>query len=113
MQELASHHKGFVALVVAILLSACASNPPAPEPVAAPDPRGPTIEQATGPGECAGPINEYQRVISADVGTGSLDASVFPRIAADLGPVRQTCAAGQVAQANQQLQATKRKYGYR
>jgi ABC-type Fe3+-hydroxamate transport system substrate-binding protein len=114
MQEFAIRYKGFAALFAAVLLSACASNPPpAPEPVAAPDPRVPTIEQATGPAECARPINEYQRVIAADVGTGSLDANVFPRIATDLGPVRQACAAGQVAQANQQLQATKRKYGYR
>ena len=52
-------------------------------------------------------------VRTADASTGSLDKSVFPRIAADLGPVRAVCASGDAAAANRELQTVKRKYGYR
>ena len=97
-----------------LLLAACTSSPtPPPQTAAAPDPQVATLEQATGPAECTRTINEYQRVIAADVGTGSLDRNVFPRIASDLGPIRAVCASGDAAAANRELQAVKRKYGYR
>lgn len=113
MRQIWTRNAGFAAVMAAFLAAGCTTQAPAPQPIAAPDPSIPTLEQATGPAECTRPINEYQRILAADVGTGSLDRSVFPRVAADLGPVRQACAAGQVQQALQQLQATKHKYGYR
>lgn len=101
-------------LPLLLLCAACASSsPPPPQQVAAPDPDVPSIQDSAGPAQCAQPINQFQRVISADVNTGSLDKSVFPRIAADLGPVRAVCASGDVAAANRELQTVKRKYGYR
>lgn len=106
---------GLFSLPVLLLCAACASSspPPPPQQAAAPDPDVPTIQDSTGPAQCAQPINQFQRVISADASTGSLDKSVFPRIAADLGPVRAVCASGDAAAANRELQTVKRKYGYR
>jgi len=103
-----------LSLPVLLLCAACASTSEQP-PIqqAAPDPQVPSLEQATGPAECSRPINQFQQVIAADVGTGSLDRNVFPRIASDLGPVRAVCASGNAASANRDLTAVKRKYGYR
>ena len=103
-------------LPVLLVCAACASTsapPPQQQPAAAPEPDIPSLEQATGPAECTRPINQFQQIIAADVGTGSLDRNVFPRIATDLGPVRAVCASGDVAAANRELAAVKRKYGYR
>lgn len=102
-------------LPLLMLCAACASTseqPPQPQAAAA-DPQIATLESANGPAECTRSINQFQNVISADVGTGSLDRNVFPRIASDLGPVRAVCASGDVAAANRELAAVKRKYGYR
>lgn len=106
--------RGIFSLPVLLLCAACTSTSEQP-PVqqAAPDPQIPSLEQATGPAQCTQPINQFQQVISADVGTGSLDKNVFPRIATDLGPVRAVCASGDAAAANRELQTVKRKYGYR
>jgi hypothetical protein len=106
--------RALFSLPVLLLCAACASTseqPPLQQ--AAPDPQVPSLEQATGPAECARAINQYQQVIASDVGTGSLDRNVFPRIASDLGPVRAVCASGDAARANKELTAVKRKYGYR
>ena len=104
----------FLCLPVLLVSAACTSSPtPPPQTAVAPDPQVATLEPATGPAECTRTINEYQRVIAADVGTGSLDRNVFPRIASDLGPVRAVCASGDGARANRELQAVKKKYGYR
>lgn len=103
-------------LPLLLLCAACASSsppPPPPQQVAAPDPDVPSIQDSSGPAQCAQPINQFQRVITADASTGSLDKSVFPRIATDLGPVRAVCASGDAAAANRELQSVKRKYGYR
>ncbi len=101
-------------LPLLLLCAACASSPtPPPQQQVAPDPDTPTLQDAAGPAQCAQPINQFQRVISADVGTGSLDKSVYPRIVTDLGPVRAVCASGDAASANRELQTVKRKYGYR
>jgi hypothetical protein len=104
----------FFCLTVLLLVTGCTSSQtPPPQTAVAPDPQIATLEQATGPAECTRQINEYQRVIAADVGTGSLDRNVFPRIASDLGPVRAVCASGDAPRANRELQAVKKKYGYR
>lgn len=107
--------RSLFSLPLLLLCAACASSSPPPpqQQAAAPDPDVPAIQDSTGPAQCAQPINQFQRVISADVNTGSLDKSVFPRIATDLGPVRAVCASGDVAAANRELQTVKRKYGYR
>jgi hypothetical protein len=104
----------FFSLPILVLCAACTStSTPAPQPVAAPDPQVPSLEAASGPAECTRSINQFQNVIAADVGTGSLDRNVFPRIASDLGPVRAVCASGDSAGANRELAAVKKKYGYR
>jgi len=106
--------RALFSLPVLLFCAACASTseqPPLQQ--AAPDPQVPSLEQATGPAECSRAINQFQQVIAADVGTGSLDRNVFPRIATDLGPVRAVCASGNAANANRELAAVKRKYGYR
>jgi hypothetical protein len=102
-------------LPLLLLCAACASSPTPPpqQQTAAPDPQIVSLEPANGPAQCTQPINQFQQVISADVGTGSLDKNVFPRIASDLGPVRAVCASGDAASANRELQMVKRKYGYR
>jgi hypothetical protein len=100
-------------LPLLLLCAACASSPPPQQQTAAPDPQIVSLEPANGPAQCTQPINQFQQVISADVGTGSLDKNVFPRIASDLGPVRAVCASGDAASANRELQMVKRKYGYR
>lgn len=107
--------RSIFSLPLLLLCAACASSSPPPpqQQAAAPEPDAPSIQDAAGPAQCAQPINQFQRVISADVGTGSLDKTVFPRIASDLGPVRAVCASGDVAAANRELQSVKRKYGYR
>jgi hypothetical protein len=105
----------FFSLPVLLICAACASTsepPPQPQPVA-PDPQIASLEPARGPAECTRGINQFQQVIASDVGTGSLDRNVFPRVAADLGPVRAVCASGDAAGANRELAAVKRKYGYR
>lgn len=95
--------------------AACTStSTPAPQPqAAAPAEEIATLEAASGPPECTRTINQFQNIIAADVGTGSLDRNVFPRIASDLGPVRAVCASGDAAGANRELTAVKKKYGYR
>jgi hypothetical protein len=101
-------------LPVLLLCAACAStSEQPPQLAAAPDPQIPSLEQATGPAECSRTINQFQQVIAADVGTGSLDKNVFPRIATELGPVRAVCASGNAASANRELAVVKKKYGYR
>ncbi len=102
------------AIPLLFLCAACTStSEQPPQPQAAPDPQIATLEPARGPADCTKPINQFQNVIAADVGTGSLDRNVFPRIASDLGPVRAVCASGDAAGANRELTAVKRKYGYR
>lgn len=104
----------FFSLPVLLLCAACTStSAPPPQQAATPDPQVPTLEAANGPAECTRSINQFQNVIAADVGTGSLDRNVFPRIASDLGPVRAVCASGDAAGANRELAAVKKKYGYR
>lgn len=102
-------------LPVLLLCTACASTsaPPPQQQAAAPDPQVASLEPASGPAECARTINQFQSVIASDVGTGSLDRNVFPRVATDLGPVRAVCASGDAAGANRELAAVKKKYGYR
>lgn len=104
----------FFSLPILLLCAACTStSAPHPQPVAAPDPQIPSLEAATGPAECSRNINQFQNVIAADVGSGSLDRNVFPRVATDLGPVRAVCASGDSSAANRELAAVKKKYGYR
>jgi hypothetical protein len=101
-------------LPILLACAACTSTTEAPPPQqAAPDPQIASLETARGPAECARGINQFQQVIAADVGTGSLDRNVFPRIASDLGPVRAVCASGDAAGANRELTAVKKRYGYR
>ncbi len=106
----------FFSLPLLLACAACASTsappPPQQQPVAQ-EPQIASLEPATGPAECTRSINQFQNVIASDVGTGSLDRNVFPRIATDLGPVRAVCASGDSAGANRELAAVKRKYGYR
>ena len=97
------------------LCAACASTsapPPQTQPPA-PEQQIASLEPSSGPPECARGINQFQTVIASDVGTGSLDRNVFPRIATDLGPVRAVCASGDATAANRELAAVKKKYGYR
>jgi ABC-type transport system substrate-binding protein len=107
----------FFSLPLLVLCAACAStSTPAPQPqqqTASGEPQVATLEPTQGPAECTRTINQFQNIISADVGTGSLDRNVFPRIASDLGPVRAVCASGDAARANRELTAVKKKYGYR
>lgn len=107
----------FFSLPLLVLCAACTSfSTPAPQPQqqAAPaEPQIATLEPAQGPAECTRTINQFQNIISADVGTGSLGRNVFPRIATDLGPVRAVCASGDAAGANRELAAVKKRYGYR
>ncbi len=106
----------FFSLPLLVLCAACAStSTPAPQPqqTASSEPQVASLEGAQGPAECTRTINQFQNIIAADVGTGSLDRNVFPRIASDLGPVRAVCASGDAAGANRELTAVKKKYGYR
>ena len=105
----------FFSLPALLLCAACSTTQEQPpqQQAAPPDPQIATLETARGPVECTRNINQFQQVIAADVGTGSLDRNVFPRIASDLGPVRAVCASGDANGANRELAAVKRKYGYR
>jgi hypothetical protein len=106
--------RALLSLPLLLACAACTStSEPPPVQQAAPEPQIATLEPARGPAECTRSINQFQQVIAADVGTGSLDRNVFPRIAADLGPVRAVCASGDAAGANRELASVKRKYGYR
>ena len=109
----------FLSLPLLVLCAACTSTgmqSPQTQPqqrALAPEPQIASLEAASGPPECTRTINQFQNIIAADVGTGSLDRNVFPRIATDLGPVRAVCASGDAAGANRELAAVKKKYGYR
>ncbi len=109
----------FLSLPLLVLCAACTSTgmqSPQTQPqqqAVAPEPQIASLEAASGPPECTRTINQFQNIIAADVGTGSLDRNVFPRIATDLGPVRAVCASGDAAGANRELAAVKKKYGYR
>jgi hypothetical protein len=106
--------RSLFSLPVLLLCAACASTSvPPPQQQPAPDPQVASLESATGPAECTRTINQFQQIIAADVGTGSLDRNVFPRIATDLGPVRAVCASGDAPAANRELALVKKKYGYR
>jgi hypothetical protein len=76
-------------------------------------PAGQPAPVVAGPPGCARPIADYIQVIDADAESGHLNPGVYNRVTTDLGPVKQTCAAGREAEARSQLAAVKARYGYR
>jgi hypothetical protein len=113
-------------IALALALTGCASNERTGPSMAAP--AGPSVISGSGapgvtstapapvvagPPGCAGPIAEYIQVIDADAESGHLNPGVYNRVTTDLGPVKQTCAAGREAEARSQLASVKARYGYR
>jgi hypothetical protein len=100
----------------AIALCACnaTSNGSAPPPLAAAPasakPDWPPLPEGA---KCAGDLKSYQSVLSADVGTGNLNQTVYDQVQTELGKAAQACAAGRDAEAESLIRATKQRHGYR
>jgi hypothetical protein len=62
---------------------------------------------------CGGAISEFEAIVTSDASTGNLNRSVYNRIVAELGPVKQQCGAGHDAEASRGLTAIKSRHGYR
>ena len=62
---------------------------------------------------CGGAISEFEAITASDANTGNLNKSVYGRIVAELGPVKQQCSAGHDAEASRGLAAIKSRHGYR
>ncbi|HZQ60216.1 MAG TPA: hypothetical protein VFC24_02645 [Casimicrobiaceae bacterium] len=62
---------------------------------------------------CGGAISEFEAIVTSDANTGNLNKSVYNRIVAELGPVKQQCGAGHDAEASRGLAAIKSRHGYR
>jgi hypothetical protein len=103
------------ALVLGSFLASCnASGPPqAPSPQNAPTGVTPnTFVLPSGSG-CAGEISRFQAVMDNDLATGHTTQGVHARVSAEIATARNTCATGNEAGANGQLNGTKARFGYR
>jgi hypothetical protein len=109
-------------VAITLMLAACSSSerlgprssmPAGPSVISGSGSAGPSAPVVAGPPGCAGPIAEYIQIIDADAESGHLNPGVYNRVTTDLGPVKQTCAAGREAEARSQLATVKARYGYR
>jgi hypothetical protein len=110
------------AAALLLLLAACSSSdrlgprssmPAGPSVISGSGATGSAAPVVAGPPGCASPIAEYIQIIDADAESGHLNPGVYNRVTTDLGPVKQTCAAGREAEARSQLATVKARYGYR
>jgi hypothetical protein len=102
----------------AVGLSACnvSSNNPAPAQMAAAPssaPAKPDWPQLPPGAACTGDLDRFQSVLSADVGTGNLNKSVYDTIQGELVKAAAACAAGRDAEAQRLVRASKERHGYR
>lgn len=104
-------------LGAATVLGGCnqTSDAPAPTVVAtAPagpaQPNWPPLPQGAA---CTSDLNQYQKVLNADVGTGNVNRSVYDKIETELLPAAQACAAGRDGEARNIIHASKQRHGYR
>ncbi|SFK10504.1 hypothetical protein [Methylocapsa palsarum] len=115
---MASRFQLIFSVGAALVLCACnaTSNGSAPQPVAAAPastsakPDWPALPEAA---KCTGELNSFQSVLSADVGTGNLNQTVYDQVQTELGKAAQACAAGRDAEAQSLIRATKQRHGYR
>lgn len=108
------------AACMAAALGGCNQTASAPEPVAAApsggaptmpsSPNWPPLPEAS---SCAGPLNDFQKVIWSDIKTGNVNRSVYDAMAGEMSRAATACAAGQDSEALAILRATKAKHGYR
>jgi hypothetical protein len=61
---------------------------------------------------CTDNLNNYQKVLTADVTSGNLNQTVYEQIEADLLRAANACAAGKGGEALGIIHATKEKHGY-
>ncbi|VFU07857.1 conserved exported hypothetical protein [Methylocella tundrae] len=104
-----------IALVGAsVALAGCNQSSGAPGPVAAaPGPRLPNWPALPENAACTESLNNYQKVLTADVATGNLNQSVYDKIEADLARAANACAAGREGEAAAIIRSTKVNHGYR
>ncbi|GLS42388.1 hypothetical protein [Methylobacterium brachythecii] len=110
-------HSGLVlaALIAAGSLGACNSDSSVPGPTAAaalPAEAAAVAALPSGSG-CGPTIAHTQAIVSSDIATENLNASVGKRFTADLDAAASACAAGRSAEGMHLLAAAKSRYGYR
>ena len=106
---------------VAAAAALCGCNMSAAPSNASPEPAAPSSSAAAAPAwpelpaaaACTGKLNDYQKVLTADVASGNLNKSVYDKIEEDLTRAAGACAAGKDADALGIIRATKEKHGYR
>ncbi len=85
----------------------------APQPRAtASGPEAPNWPALPEKAACTEKLNNYQKVLTADVTTGNVARSVYDKIEADLMRAANACAAGKDGEALGIIRATQEKHGY-
>lgn len=100
---------------VAAALCGCnmSAQPYSAPPEAAAPASAPAWPALPGGAACTGKLNDYQKVLTADVTSGNLNKSVYDEIEADLSRAASACAAGKDGEALGIIHSTKEKHGYR
>jgi hypothetical protein len=109
----------FVLPALALMITSCVQQAPAPAPRAAARPQGYATERYTPPGfalpsgeGCQGDVARFRAVMSNDYQTGNVNLSVYKSITSEIDQADHVCAAGDNARASAMIHATKSKFGY-
>jgi hypothetical protein len=105
-----------VLVVLPLALSGCNASRQA-LPASAPPPAAtarvtPEGFQMPGGSGCAGDIARYRAVQDNDRALGHVNPSVYDQIQGEIAEAERACTAGDVAQANALLRASKARHGY-
>ena len=109
------------AVAAALLLAACNANTPQPTANAAPSFSGdrlaasgvsaPGFQLPDGAG-CSGAVARWRALQDNDLRTGHVTQSVYDRIKGEIDAAAAVCAAGQDAQAQGMVRASRLRHGY-
>jgi hypothetical protein len=103
------HLSGHAVVATALVLAGCnQTGAPAGTSVA----QAGSSVQAPGGGGCTGQIGRFRTVIDNENRVGQVNPQVYKQMDADVARAEAACAAGQDAEAQRMLSATKARYGY-
>ncbi|MDE2361539.1 MAG: hypothetical protein KGM42_02585 [Hyphomicrobiales bacterium] len=99
------------AVIGALVLAGCNSTARAPQAAA---PQRTAVAQASLPSGagCSAQIARYRAITDSDHATGNVNDSVWKQIEGEIAGASSACAAGNEAQAEALLRASKNRHGY-